>query len=48
MLGPDATPLTQWTALLSETLRWQANNPDWACPTIEQRLATVQLMLPSW
>ena len=48
MLVPDATPLTQWTALLPEALRWQANDPDWARPAIEQRLATVQLTLHSW
>ena len=48
MLVPDATPLTAWTAHLPESLRWQENDPDWARPTIEQRLAGAQLSLHSW
>src|SRR5262245_46253971 len=49
MLVPDATPLTPWATLLPEALRWQeADDPNWARPAIEQRLATVQLGLHSW
>jgi SAM-dependent methyltransferase len=49
MLVPDATPLMPWNALLPEALRWQVmDDPNWARPAIEQRLATVQLSLHSW
>jgi SAM-dependent methyltransferase len=48
MLVPDATPLTTWTTLLPEPLRWQENDPNWARPAIEQRLAGAQLSLHSW
>src|SRR5262249_11363294 len=49
MLVPDTTPLTPWTALLPEALRWQeADDPNWARPAIEQRLASVQLGMHSW
>jgi SAM-dependent methyltransferase len=48
MLVPDATPLTPWTTLLPEPLRWQESDPDWAKPAIEHRLAAVQLKVHSW
>jgi SAM-dependent methyltransferase len=48
MLVPDATPRTPWTDLLPEPLRWQENDPGWARPAIEQRLAGAQLALHSW
>ena len=49
MLVPDVTPLTLWTDLLPEALRWQAmDDPNWARPAIEQRLAAIQLSLHSW
>ncbi|HEU0295489.1 MAG TPA: class I SAM-dependent methyltransferase [Anaerolineales bacterium] len=48
MLVPDATPLTAWTEQLPEPLRWQAGDPHWARPAIEQRLRIGQLSLHSW
>ena len=48
MLVPDATPLTAWTSLLPEALRWEENDRDWARPAIEQRLAAAQMKLHSW
>jgi SAM-dependent methyltransferase len=49
MLVPDWTPLTPWTAALPEPLRWQeADDPHWARPAIEQRLAEAELSLHSW
>jgi SAM-dependent methyltransferase len=49
MLVPDVTPPTVWSDLLPEALRWQAaDDPNWARPAVEQRLASVQLNLHSW
>lgn len=48
MLVPDMTPLTAWTEQLPEPLRWQAGDPHWARPAIEQRLSIGQLSLHSW
>ena len=49
MLVPDWTPLTAWTAELPEPLRWQgSDDPHWARPAIEQRLAIARLSLHSW
>jgi SAM-dependent methyltransferase len=49
MLVPDATPMTPWHARLPDALRWQAaDDPNWARPAIERRLAMVQLSLDSW
>jgi SAM-dependent methyltransferase len=48
MLVPDMTPLTAWTAELPEQLRWEAGNPHWARPAIEQRLTAAELSLHSW
>src|SRR5262249_33235941 len=49
MLVPDTTPLTPWTGLLPEALRWQAaDDPNWAYTAIKQQLASVQLSLHSW
>ena len=48
MLVPDMTPLTAWTDQLSELLRWQPGDPNWARPAIEQRLNIGQLSLHSW
>jgi SAM-dependent methyltransferase len=48
MLVPDTAPLTAWTKELPEPLRWRVWDPDWARPTIEQRLTAVQLSLHSW
>jgi SAM-dependent methyltransferase len=49
MLVPDATPLTPWYTWLHEDLRWQpSDDPHWARPAIEQRLALGRLALHSW
>jgi SAM-dependent methyltransferase len=49
MLVPDFTPLTPWTVLLPEALRWQAmDDPNWARLAIEGRLAAIQISLDSW
>ena len=49
MLVPDAEFVFGWNPLLPESLRRQEHgNPDWARPTIEQRLALGKLELDSW
>jgi SAM-dependent methyltransferase len=49
MLVPDATPLTPWHTLLPGPLRWQeADDPHWARPAIERRLAVAGLVIHSW
>ncbi len=49
MLVPDATPLPPWHASLPARLQWtEANDPYWARPAIEQRLATAGLVIHSW
>ena len=48
MLVPDGTPVTPWTTQLPESLRWSETDPNWARPTIEERLATGDLSLHSW
>ncbi len=49
MLVPDAEFLFGWNSLLPESLRRQEHgNPNWARPTIEQRLALGGLELDSW
>lgn len=49
MLVPDAVPLTEWHALVPSSLQWQeADDPAWARPSIERRLATVDLRLDTW
>lgn len=49
MLVPDATPATPWRSWLPQSLRWQeSDDPDWARPAIERRLAAAGLELHSW
>lgn len=49
MLVPDARPIPPWNEWLPEALRLSApNDPHWARPAIEQRLAVGGLTLHSW
>lgn len=49
MLVPDATPATMWRDMLPEPLRWkESDDPGWARPAVERRLAEVALALHSW
>lgn len=49
MLVPSDPPLTPWHDLLPPALQWQApDDPHWAQPAIERRLAVGRLALESW